>query len=70
METKKVLQQLSLFCKKASVHLNKGKLFEKQLSLPNVKRKCFASVCLWKMISFSWMYLILSIFNQGKNIPS
>lgn len=53
METEKVLQQLSLLCRKASVHLNKGKLFGKQLSLPNAKRKCFASVCPWKMISLS-----------------
>ena len=43
-ETEKVSQQLSLFYRKGSVHLNKGKLFGKQLSLPKAKRKCFASV--------------------------
>ena len=43
-ETEKVSQQLSLFYRKGSVHLNKGKLFGKQLSLLKAKRKCFASV--------------------------
>lgn len=41
VETEKLSQQLSLFHRKASVHLNKGKLFGKQLSLPNANRKVF-----------------------------
>lgn len=48
---RKTLKQLKLFYRKASVHLNKGKLFGKQLSLPNAKRKYFAPVCPLKMIS-------------------
>lgn len=58
MKIKKKLLKLILFCRKASVHLNKGKLFGKQLSLPNAKTKCFAFVCPGKIISPSCICLV------------
>ena len=65
---RKSLTTTQLILRKASVHLNKGKLFGKQLSLPNAKRKCFASVCPENWLAFLHVPA-LDDTKLGKEIP-